>query len=344
MLGLTAPLVHAFEDNFDDGTIAPAWTLLHDAPGQLDLLEQDGRLDVFANNPSSNAIDALYLSNGPAGFRLDTGSDFEITLDYNLTNFDSATAVIGDNIGLTLGVGRDLDGNDSAAIGFGATVQSLLGNPFLGTALVAGYRVDDIQTEQPLTLFGPEIATFRIAYDAAGDDLTLGVTDPAQPVFVLQDTVRGLWEADELFMSFGARGGGFVFGPGDAWLDHFRVVSGNLLPLTNPLPGDFDGNGSVEQGDLNLVLNNWGSPRTDGGGDWANAQGFASLAVDQEELNRVLNNWGSQSAPTLSANLVPEPASAIGLIGLCGWFGLCRRIKSRSRPTGPKNSLALTSL
>ncbi|MEM8781304.1 MAG: hypothetical protein AAGE65_00485 [Planctomycetota bacterium] len=78
------------------------------------------------------------------------------------------------------------------------------------------------------------------------------------------------------------------------------------------LLGDFNGSGRVEQGDLNLVLNNWGSDR----GDWANADGFASVQVDQEELNAVLNNWGAAAAPSFTANPgVPEPGVA-ALVGL----------------------------
>ncbi|MEM9753984.1 MAG: hypothetical protein AAF916_11460, partial [Planctomycetota bacterium] len=58
------------------------------------------------------------------------------------------------------------------------------------------------------------------------------------------------------------------------------------------LAGDFNGNGQVEQADLNLVLNNWGGAR----GVWSNADALTTDNVDQEELNAVLNNWGGQSA------------------------------------------------
>ena len=86
----------------------------------------------------------------------------------------------------------------------------------------------------------------------------------------------------------------------EAWLDGLFAVA--------TLAGDYNGSGSVEQGDLDLVLNNWGAPR----GPWENAQGFTSGAVDQEELDRVLNNWGSSaSAPSFAGIAVPEPAAAL---------------------------------
>ena len=85
------------------------------------------------------------------------------------------------------------------------------------------------------------------------------------------------------------------------------VVVGNLA-------GDFNGSGSVEQGDLDLVLNNWGGPRT--AGFVANTDGLATTGVDQEELDRVLNNWGSSNAPAFNGVAVPEPAALSLLAGL----------------------------
>ncbi|MEM8494083.1 MAG: hypothetical protein AAF663_01695 [Planctomycetota bacterium] len=92
-----------------------------------------------------------------------------------------------------------------------------------------------------------------------------------------------------------------------------------LVPL--PLPGDFDNSGAVEQGDLNLVLNNWGQDAP----FEANGDPFLTPTVDQEELNRVLNNWGSSVAPSFAGLEVPEPAA--GLAVLVGLFAL----RSRSR-------------
>ena len=101
--------------------------------------------------------------------------------------------------------------------------------------------------------------------------------------------------------------------------------------VANALAGDFNGNGSVEQGDLDLVLNNWGGPR----GNWDNAQGFASGPVDQEELDAVLNGWGASSLAGLvrEAGAVPEPAAMLGVTGLA-MLGLCGRRSGRDRRTG----------
>ncbi len=81
------------------------------------------------------------------------------------------------------------------------------------------------------------------------------------------------------------------------------------------LEGDYSGNGQVEQGDLDLVLQNWGGAR----GDWANADGFATPTVDQEELDAVLQNWGGTAAPRLDRTPLPEPAFAGALLSLAAW-------------------------
>lgn len=85
------------------------------------------------------------------------------------------------------------------------------------------------------------------------------------------------------------------------------------------LIGDYNDNGQVEQGDLNLVLNNWGAPRP----FESNGEPFATAVVDQEELNRVLNNWGSGASPDFRGAAVPEPGAALSLIA--GYTLLIRR-------------------
>ncbi|MEM8494540.1 MAG: hypothetical protein AAF663_04040, partial [Planctomycetota bacterium] len=94
--------------------------------------------------------------------------------------------------------------------------------------------------------------------------------------------------------------------PGDDFFDFGALLTVTLVSAG--LVGDYNDSGSVEQGDLNLVLNNWGTNRTfsDPGGTT-----FATLPVDQEELNLVLNNWGSVATPPqLNGIAVPEPSSA----------------------------------
>jgi len=86
-----------------------------------------------------------------------------------------------------------------------------------------------------------------------------------------------------------------------------------------PLTGDYDASGLVGQGDLDLVLLNWGqnSPPVPGG--WINDQ--PSGLIGQTSLDKVLLNWGS-TALTSNVSAVPEPNTILlvlfGGILVCG--------------------------
>ncbi len=83
------------------------------------------------------------------------------------------------------------------------------------------------------------------------------------------------------------------------------------------LIGDYNFSGQVEQGDLDLVLQNWG---VDSNVDGVPAGWLADLPtglIEQNELDRVLTNWGDTASPDFAgASNVPEPASLILLTGL----------------------------
>lgn len=215
-----------YDDNFNDNAMGSQWTLLSDDAAHLNLAEQNQRLEMIADAPASSATDALYLSNGPAGFRLSTAQDFHITIDYSFTGYSLAGGN-GMALALDFGVGRDLDGTDSAAVGVGYATENI-GFPITVQGAVIGYRTDDVETQSPY-LLPPSTGTFDIAYDAAGDDLTLGI-EGTSISSTLADTVRGVWGANDLLVSFGARGNGFSTTSGDAWLDNFTILEGTTVP------------------------------------------------------------------------------------------------------------------
>ncbi|MEM8782690.1 MAG: hypothetical protein AAGE65_07505 [Planctomycetota bacterium] len=102
-----------------------------------------------------------------------------------------------------------------------------------------------------------------------------------------------------------------VDGAVDVLLPRESMLTLVFSSLASALIGDFDGSGQVEQGDLNLVLNNWGQAGTPDG--WVG--GGPDGVVDQAELNAVLNNWGSVSSPDLTGlSSVPEPAWLSALV------------------------------
>lgn len=95
--------------------------------------------------------------------------------------------------------------------------------------------------------------------------------------------------------------------------------AGYSVSLTTvPESGDFNRDSAVEQGDLSLLLSDWGA--TVQPVDWtSNWDGF----VDQNELSDLLSNWGTGVGAVAA---VPEP-SAVALlgIGLLGIYAMRRR-------------------
>ena len=227
ILPAAARAASAVDDDFADAARGPQWALLQDDPAALSLAERNGRLEVLATGAGDANDDALYLSDGPAGFRLSTAADFAVALDYNFGAFQSGGG-FGSALALDFGVGRDLAGTDSAAIGFGR-----VGGLPLPFALAALHRTDDVQTTDATAFPLDTAGTFLLIYDAAGDALSLGL-DGQAPLFTLADTVRGAWGADALYVSFGARGSGFALASGDAFVDNFAVRSGSPVFVPEP--------------------------------------------------------------------------------------------------------------
>ncbi|CAN0451920.1 unnamed protein product, partial [Ectocarpus fasciculatus] len=85
------------------------------------------------------------------------------------------------------------------------------------------------------------------------------------------------------------------------------VLVTNLL---GSLFGDANLDGAIEQGDLDAVLNNWGSQVA----GWATGDYNGDQTVNQADLDVVLNGWGDTVAPNLAGFAVPEPATALAIL------------------------------
>ena len=90
---------------------------------------------------------------------------------------------------------------------------------------------------------------------------------------------------------------------------HF--IGGSLVPTSNLLAGDLDGDGFIGLEDLDIVLNHWNQNVTPGNplvGD-PNGDGYVGL----DDLDLVLNQWNAGTPPAPAT--VPEPASCLMLLG-----------------------------
>lgn len=227
MATVTPPLMaaSAVDDDFSDGAIGPQWTTYAQAP--LSLSESGGRLSLISAGGGVSTNDALYLST----FQLSTASSFSVQIGYSLDASKVSGGASGDKLGLTFGVGRDIAGTDSAAIGVG------FGNLF-GSYLPASttaYRVDNVQTDGTPELGSPLTGTFQIDYNAGTDVLTLSRISPSSysyslPAGMVRGTLATQWAADSLYVSFGGRGSGMAAAADGLYLTNFKVLSGNVVP------------------------------------------------------------------------------------------------------------------
>jgi hypothetical protein len=125
------------------------------------------------------------------------------------------------------------------------------------------------------------------------------------------------------------------------------VVFGAAAAAT--LPGDFSGNGAVENADLTLLLNNWAQPASPVPVGWVGTPQPTAPAINNDELTALLNNWGQSvgggsalSSPATPTS-IPEPGTGtIGsalAIALAGYRRRRRNSMCSRRQAGVPHSL-----
>lgn len=90
-----------------------------------------------------------------------------------------------------------------------------------------------------------------------------------------------------------------------------------LTDLSNPalLPGDYDGNDIVGQGDLDLVLLSWGDESVSTPDGWI--RNLPDGRIDQSELDDVLLHWATTQNPeSPSITVVPEPSAVLIVLSI----------------------------
>jgi hypothetical protein len=241
-------------------------------------VEQDARIQV------AGTLDSQFVE-------LQEGAVLEGTGTVRTDEFENRHGVLspGSPVGELVieGIFANRDGG-TLAIDLGGTtpgtqhdVLTVDGDAFLGGTLAVSL------VDAGSGLFRPQIGDKFEILATTGEGSVLGVFDELR--------LPSQFEWDVLYLN-----------------DAVRLEVLDVLEL---LLGDYNGNGRVEQADLDLVLLNWGADATTPPADWISD--LPAGSIDQEELDRVLLNWGSAAGQTLISvgGAVPEPTSAV-LVGI----------------------------
>lgn len=132
-----------------------------------------------------------------------------------------------------------------------------------------------------------------------------------------------------LFANTSGDGMGNPTGQREFFFNNLLISNGGQ----STLPGDYNGNGRVEQADLDLVLLNWGDAFDGLPAEWEFERPTQGI-VDQAELDGVLLNWGNG----IGTAAVPEPAT--GFVGICACLAALAVRRLRRPPLTTHDKMA----
>ncbi len=240
----------------------------------------DGLVSIEAENYSAieggSTDDWLGRTGGSGGAHLEAGPDSGNLFNSNYVgnaprvDFDVNFVKTGTHYVWVRGKagGSSVGGSDSLHVGLNGQARSTADR-------VDGFGVDFGWTNE--TMDGP-VATLQIN--------ETGVHSVS--VWMREDGI----DLDKLVLTTSS-----VYDPGEGEgpPESPRVVA-------TELPGDYNANGQVEQGDLDLVLQNWGLDTSGGPVPAGWVSDLPDGQIDQGELDRVLQNWGSVSVTAFAAD------------------------------------------
>ncbi|MEM1099598.1 MAG: hypothetical protein AAGH92_12515, partial [Planctomycetota bacterium] len=253
-------------------------------------VQANGTLSITGDAANSEASDQFSAGSlGVFGLAVFTSTQVEVDAD------ETGNALF--NNGRVVLIDSDLTGD----VANNASITLVGDSTINGQSFVADASSTLELSLDPSQLIEPRLSFTRTA-DLAG---TLDLDSDATNFALLPYQPLTLLESAEVIGTF-AQVDGVLADADEALAVTYTPTS---VLVTRALRGDANLSGAVEQGDLNAVLNNWGSF----GQGWATGDLTGDGVVNQGDLNAVLNNWGSSAAPDFRGFAVPEPAMALAL-------------------------------
>ena len=137
---------------------------------------------------------------------------------------------------------------------------------------------------------GSTTISFRYALGNTDRTGSLTVNGVSQPITFTQTAAWTSWAFVNVTVDLTAGATNTIrvaaTGQDLANIDELRVV----VPQADAIAGDYNGDGFVSQGDLDLVLLNWGADAGSAPAEWVND--LPEGTISQDELDDVLLNWG----------------------------------------------------
>lgn len=305
-LKATDATITAFADIILEGTTVLSGGLLESTG---DDVEFQDRAEATINGTTLRAFDNLLLDNSVTAV---SGATFESNDRLGLrfeVDFDVTDTMIDIDGGL-----GDLEDIFSGARGEGSTLT------LRGTSMLLADTIEDgvdlVLEDEAVASFvdsGPVGGASQLV-DQSNGESTVTVNSTGAELVIRNDS-----DFDpRAFIINGLTGLTYLEDP-TAW----NVTDWNgLTPLASlrlaggpAVEGDFNGDGQVDNGDLNLLLGSWGDSTVPP--EWIN--GFTA-PVDNGELNALLGNWGFGVSAA-----VPEPVGVLGWIVAMAMGGRLRR-------------------
>ena len=307
----SSPLVDESEVNWDNDLADIQLTGVNSA--------EDGMLFVAPSNGSSTTRIASAFPNEAGGWtttvRLDDdadttggtflgdGNDFQfLYVPYSTQNL----------------VGAHVDGATGNSINSAGDTQFSLTRTAAGDFTLSVFEADgETKKDEDAGMLILSVADTMAENNALGSRAAMSYEyEPESGDFLIQSRelvdISSATPDDGFGNEFAGSDSNFYF----AWVDFENPMS---LPT-----GDFNGDGFVGQGDLDLVLLNWGDevPPDAVPDGWVIQ--LPSGLIGQGNLDDVLLNWGSGVPPSGTPSTTPEPTTAVLLLGLLSIAGIRR--------------------